>query len=137
MKRNPCSGKYFIYILFIYVYIYIDLSFISLSLSLSLYIYIYIYAPMACGNSWARGWIGAAADSLHHSHNNPISKPHLQPTPQQLTGNARSLTHWERPGIKTASSWILLGFINTELQWELLGNNILMSWKYTLYLRNV
>ena len=33
--------------------------------------------------------------------------------------NARSLTHWERPGIEPASWWILVGFISTELQWEL------------------
>ena len=33
--------------------------------------------------------------------------------------NARSLTHWVRPGIKPASSWILVGFSSAELQWEL------------------
>ena len=27
-------------------------------------------------------------------------------------GNARSFTHWSRPGIEPASSWILVGFIN-------------------------
>ena len=26
--------------------------------------------------------------------------------------NARSLTHWARPGIKSASSWLLVGFVN-------------------------
>ena len=26
-------------------------------------------------------------------------------------GNAASLTHWARPGIKPASSWILVGFL--------------------------
>ena len=34
--------------------------------------------------------------------------------------NARSLTHWARPGIKPASSWILVGFITTKPLWELL-----------------
>jgi len=34
-------------------------------------------------------------------------------------GNARSLTLWARPGIEPASSWILVGFISTEPQWEL------------------
>ena len=29
-------------------------------------------------------------------------------------GNARSLTHWWRPGIKPASSWILVRFVSTE-----------------------
>ena len=27
-------------------------------------------------------------------------------------GNTRSLTHWARPGIEPASSWILVGFVN-------------------------
>ena len=38
--------------------------------------------PTAQGGSQARGPIGAAAASLHHSHSNVGSKPHLQPTPQ-------------------------------------------------------
>jgi len=32
----------------------------------------------------ARGWIGAIATSLHHSHSNPRSEPHLQRTPQLM-----------------------------------------------------
>ena len=39
-------------------------------------------APVAYGSSQARGQIGAIAASLHHSHSNARSKPHLQPTPQ-------------------------------------------------------
>ena len=34
--------------------------------------------------------------------------------------NARSLTHWARPGIKPTSSWMLAGFISTVPQQELL-----------------
>ena len=34
-------------------------------------------------------------------------------------GNARSLTHWVRPGMEPASSQILVEFISTEPQWEL------------------
>jgi len=35
-------------------------------------------------------------------------------------GNAGSLTHWVRPGIKLASSsWTRVGFITAEPQWEL------------------
>ena len=34
-------------------------------------------------------------------------------------GNAGSLTHWARPGIEPASSWILVGFISTLPQGEL------------------
>ena len=33
-------------------------------------------------------------------------------------GNAGSLTHWERPGIESASLWIPVGFITTEPWWE-------------------
>ena len=69
----------------------------------------------ACGSSRARGRIA----SPRHSH--ARSKPHLQPTsqPQQCWiwaisatyaiafSNARSLTHWVRPGIGPLSSWIL------------------------------
>ena len=34
-------------------------------------------------------------------------------------GNAGSLTHYVRPGIEPASSWILVGFISAAAQWEL------------------
>ena len=50
-------------------------------------------APMACGGSQPRGRIGAIAAGLHHSH-------------------TRSLTHWARPGIKPATSWFPVGFVN-------------------------
>ena len=39
--------------------------------------------------------------------------------------NARSLTHCARPGIEPALSWVLVGFITTELQRELPGDNVL------------
>ena len=39
-------------------------------------------APAAYGGSQARGRIGAVAASLHCSHSNARSKPHLRPTPQ-------------------------------------------------------
>ena len=38
--------------------------------------------PAAYGNSQTRVRIVAIAASLHHSHNNARSKPHLRPTPQ-------------------------------------------------------
>ena len=52
-------------------------------------------APVAHGGSQTRGLIGAASASLRHSHS-----------------NARSLTPWVRPGIKPATSWFLVRFIN-------------------------
>ena len=39
-------------------------------------------------------------------------------------GNAGSLTHWARPGIKPLSSWILVGLVTAEPWWELLTQNI-------------
>ena len=53
--------------------------------------------------------------------------PEPQPCQVQATsvtytiahGNAGSLTHWVRPGIEPASSWILVGFITTEPWGEL------------------
>ena len=38
--------------------------------------------PTAYGDSQTRGWRGAAAVGLRHSHSNAGSKPWLQPTPQ-------------------------------------------------------
>ena len=35
--------------------------------------------------------------------------------------NARSLTHWARPGIKLATSWFLVGFVNHWATAELLS----------------
>ena len=54
-------------------------------------------APEAYGGSQAKGRIGAVAAGLHHSHS-----------------NAGSWTHWVRPGIEPATSWILVGFVTTE-----------------------
>ena len=38
------------------------------------------------------------------------------------TSNTGSLTHWVRPGIKPASSWMLVRFVSTEPRWELLAS---------------
>ena len=43
----------------------------------------------------------------------------LLPTYTTAHGNAGSLTHWVRPGIKPATSWFLCGFVSTVPQWEL------------------
>ena len=56
----------------------------------------------AYGGSQARGLIGATAVSLHHSHSNLGSKPHLTDTTAH--SNARSLTHWARPGVEPPTS---------------------------------
>ena len=59
-------------------------------------------APMAYGSSQARDWIRAMAAGLFHSHS-----------------NAGSLTNWVGPGIEPTSSWLLIGLVSTEPQWEL------------------
>ena len=46
-------------------------------------------------------------------------------------GNARSLLCWARPGIKPASSWILVGFVSAAPQWELPDFIILIEVKLT------
>ena len=61
--------------------------------------------PAAYGRFKARGWIGAAAACLQHQ---------IQATSAVYTtaqGNARSLTHWARPGIEPTSSWIQVKFV--------------------------
>ena len=74
--------------------------------------------PMAYGHSQARVQIGAIASGLCYSHSHTGSEPHLPPTPQLM--QCRILNHWVRPGIKPASSWMLVRFVSAEPRWELL-----------------
>ena len=77
--------------------------------------------PTAHGSSQARGQIRPTAARLR----TPQPPQHrIQATSVTYTtahGNIRSLTHWARPGIEPASSWILVGFVSTAPQWELPG----------------
>ena len=41
-------------------------------------------------------------------------------TPTTAHGNARSSTHWARPGIEPESLWMPAGLVNNEPRWELL-----------------
>ena len=43
-------------------------------------------------------------------------------------GNTRSLTHWARPGLEPASSWMPVRFVPTEPRQELLGLCTFYSW---------
>ena len=72
--------------------------------------------PMAYGSYQTRGQIRAIAAGLGHSHSNTRSEANLQATPHLIGG---SLTHWARPGIEPASSWILVGVATTEPQQNL------------------
>ena len=69
--------------------------------SLFSFFFLSLATSTAYGNSWARGQIGAIAASLHHSHSNTRSR--TQPAHYTAAhGNARSPTHWARPGIELA-----------------------------------
>ena len=75
------------------------------------------------GSSQAGGWIGAVAPSLCHSHSN--QQRHIWAMLVIYTtahGNSRSLTPWVRARIEPASSWMLVRFVITDPQWELLGS---------------
>ena len=82
---------------------------------LSFYFYFILFCLLRAvsttyGGSQARGPIGAIATSLCHSHSN-VDLSHvfnLHHSSQQH----RSITHWVRPGIEPASSWILVQFVN-------------------------
>ena len=76
------------------------------------------------GGSQAKGWIGAAAANLHHSHSNARFEPQSV-TYTTAHCNTGSLTHWARPGIKPESSWILVGFRN---HWAIMGTPLLPFW---------
>ena len=76
----------------------LSLIFMFIYLFMCSFIYLWLFGstPAVYGDVQARGRIGAAAGSLHHSH----------------AGS--------EPEIELASSWILVGFVTTQSQWELL-----------------
>ena len=82
--------------------------------------------PSTYGGSQARGRIGAAATGLYHSLGNVRSESSLTYT-AAAHSNTGSLTHWAKPGILPASSWILVGFVN---RWAMKGTP--RTYLYTL-----
>ena len=108
MKALKVNNMYK-YIIGFFVCLFVCLLFVFLPFSWA--------TSTVCGGSQARG--------LNRSCS-------CQPTPepQQLGiravsaayttahGNARSLTHWTRPGIEPTTSWYLVGFISTLPRWE-------------------
>ena len=107
--------------------IYTSLTLFSVSLVFSMKFILFYFilffflllraAPVACGDSQARGQIGATAAGLHHSHSNAGPKPCLRPTTDH--GKAGSLTHWARPGMEPATSRFLVGFVSASPQRDL------------------
>ena len=77
--------------------------------SFSFLLFFYRATPSAYGSSQARGWIGAAAAGLCHSHNNTRSELHLWPV-LQLVAMPDPLTNWMKPGIEPKFSWVLVRF---------------------------
>ena len=79
----------------------------------SKWIHLFFLAPMAYGSSQARG----LNQSCSHWPTPQPQQLGIWAVPTTYTiahSNARSLTHWTRPGIKTTSSWILFGFVTAE-----------------------
>jgi len=62
---------------------------------------------------------GATAASLCHSHSNIRSEPRCNLHYTTGHGNAGSLTHWARPGMKSTASSFLVGFVSAVPQQEL------------------
>ena len=71
------------------------------------------------GGSQASGPIGAIATSLRQQHGIQVASATYTTT----HGSTGSLTHWVRPGIEPASSWMLVRFINP---WAVMGT----PWSY-------
>ena len=68
----------------------------------------------AYGDSQARGWIGAVAAGLQHSPATAIPDQSHVCNLHHSSRQLGSLTQWLRPGIKPASSWILVRFVFDE-----------------------
>ena len=96
------------------------INFIFLNFFIFFYFCVFSRAtPVACGGSQARGLISC-------SHR-PVPEPQqhqIQAAPATYTtahSNTGSLTHWARPGIKPATAWFLVRFVN---YWAMTGTPI-------------
>ena len=83
--------------------------------------------PEAYGGSQTKGQIGATDAGPHCSRRNTGAMPVTYTTAYSI---ARALT--PRPGIKPASSWMLVKFVSAEPQWELLVLYLLINIFYYL-----
>ena len=73
-------------------------------------------APTAYGGFQARGRISYSCHPTPQPQQCGIWAPSATYTTAH--GNAGSLTHWARPGIEPASSWMLIRFVSTSPQKE-------------------
>ena len=79
------------------------------------FFFLFRAAPTAYGDSQAQDRIVAIAAGLYHSHSDVGATSVTYTTAQ---GNARSLTHWERPEMEPATSCFLVGFASAAPWWE-------------------
>ena len=77
-------------------------------------------SPTANGGSRGRGQIGAVGSHWPMPQSLQLRIWAVSATYTTAQGNAGSISHWVRPGIKPASSWILVRFVSMEPQQELL-----------------
>ena len=74
-------------------------------------------AAVVYGRSQTRGRMGYSCWPMSQPQQYRIQAASVTYTTAH--GNTSSLTHWVRPGVKPSSSWILVGFVTAEPQWEL------------------
>ena len=108
---NPSGGEWQL----IYIYIFGLLSFFRA-------------VPMANGRSQARRLIGATAAGY--------TTATAMPEPSRVCNlhhNARSLTHWARPGIELVTSWFLVALVSAA-PWRKLQyfSNLILTFSYDL-----
>ena len=92
---------------------------VSFTLSLSLFFFLRA-APATYGDLQAGGQIRAVPGELHCSHSNQCRIQAVSVTYTIAHGNARSPTHWVRPGIEPTTSWFLVRFVSAAPRQELL-----------------
>ena len=86
----------------------------NLEYQYDLFIYFAFRAtPSTYGSSLARSRNGAAAASLHHSHNNARSEPCLRPSPQQRQILNQLSEARDRTCIFMDTSWVLFCWATT------------------------
>ena len=94
-----------------------------------IYLFIYSFCLTVYGVSQARGWIGAVAAGLRHSHSNTSPEPCLQPTPQ--------LTQcWILNPLSEARVWVLMHASEIRFHWVTKGTPEFYCKYLLLFLHN-
>ena len=98
---------------------FIYTGFLNLNVVVFLFIYLFIYFGFLGPHPWHMevprlNWICSWQDTPQPQQ---CRIPAVSVTYTTTHGNARSLTHWERPGIKPTSSWIPVRLISAGSWW--------------------